>query len=195
MIFIIINLIFRISEEVHSWLCLWEYFLKGLMEGARPTFNVDGQEWMKTRKQGELPHPSPFPLVDAVWIHLLLPIPATMPSLPCWTVTLLQCEPKIPASCQIFGHSQQEKQIMHLYPLQKQKESLHISMCLANRSPDPCALVQLYPRRRALRNSGSFYWRLVFLWRKKILFKEISIAFNMPKQLWLLFLVYKRIIC
>lgn len=118
-----------------------------------------------------------------------------MPSLPCWIVTLLQCEPKIPASYQIFGHSQQEKQIIHLYPLQKQKESLHVSTCLANRSPDPFALVQLHLRRRALRNSGSFYWRLVFLWRKKIHFKEMSIAFNMPKQLWFLFLANKQIIC
>lgn len=139
-------------------------------------------EWKWESRVSSLIHL--FPPVDAVWIQLLPPIPASVPSLPCWTVTLLQCEPKIPASCQIFRHhSQQEKQIIHLYPLQKQKESLHISTCLVNRSPDPFALVQLHLRRRALRNSGSFYWHLVFLWRKKILFKEMSIAFNMSKQL------------
>lgn len=149
----------------------------------------------ENEKAGWAPLSSLFPLENALWIHLLLPIPATMPSLPCWTVTLFQYEPKVPASCQIFRHSQQAKQLIHLYPLQKQKESLHISTCLANRSPDALPLVQLHLRRIVLRISVSFYWRLVFLWRKKLLFKEMSTAFNMPKQLWFLFLANKQIIC
>lgn len=154
-------------------------------------------------KVGKAPisiYPSIF-LLPGGWTQCdqRLHIPVTTPSLPYWIVILLQHKPEVTFPSSFLSDTwiqQLEKQIAHLYSLPETKGKhpyYHVS----------CQTVALIPwhgfsctwQAEHWKIQTSFYWRLVFLWRKKILFTEMSIASNMPKQLWFLFLANKWIIC